>query len=226
MLSVEGVTKYYDGKTGIQDISFSCRNGEIAAVIGSNGAGKSTLLKIMAGVLKADTGSVLIDGCDTGEYKNRKQIGYMPDKMELARGLTVRNFLNMVSDYKYEGKYKEEWKQAVIAFGLELYQDREFGKLSLGNQKKAAIIAAVLGSPRLVILDEPANGVDAEGIAALKQTVKALQDLGSIVVVSSHVLDFLREISHTNIYLQDGKMAQKGTHLNGGRDEDSREMQT
>lgn len=114
MLSVNGVTKHYNGKTGVGNITFSCKDGEVVALIGPNGAGKTTLLKIMAGVLKAEEGSVWMDGCDTRKYENRKQIGYMPDKMELARGLTVKDFLCMVSDYKYGGRFKEEIEQFVL----------------------------------------------------------------------------------------------------------------
>lgn len=210
MLAVNGLTKYYDGQNGIEDIHFSCQCGEVAAVIGSNGAGKSTLLRILAGVLKAEAGFVTLDGRDTGEYESRKLIGYMPDQMELARGLTVKNFLHMVSDYKYGGGFKEELEQAVAAFGLEACQNRAFHKLSMGNRKKAAMIAAFLGNPRLLILDEPTNGVDAAGIIALKQSIRAARDKGSIVVISSHILDFVSSISDSYIFLKDGRMAAVG----------------
>lgn len=207
MLSVNGVTKYYDGQSGIRDIHFSCEKGEVIALIGPNGAGKSTLLKVMAGALRADEGSVLLNGCDTKEYENRKQIGYMPDRLELAHGLKVRNFLYMVSDYKYGGQFKEELEQAVALFGLTAYQDQEFQKLSMGNQQKAAIIAAFLGNPQLILLDEPTNCVDTMGIIALKQSIRAAQEMGSIVIVSSHILDFVSRISDTNIFIKDGGIA-------------------
>lgn len=207
MLSVNEITKYYDGKNGIGNIHFSCEEGEVISIIGPNGAGKSTLLKIMAGVLKADGGSVLIDGHNTGEYETRREIGYMPDQMELARGLTVRNFLHMVSDYKYGGQFQEEIEQAFSLFGLSAYENQKFHKLSMGNQKKTAIVAAFLGSPRLIILDEPTNGVDTAGIIALKQSVKKAQEKGSIVVISSHILDFVSTISNRSIFLKDGRIA-------------------
>ncbi|MCM1261555.1 MAG: ABC transporter ATP-binding protein [Butyrivibrio sp.] len=207
MLTINGVTKCYDGQNGIRDIDFSCKKGEVIALIGPNGAGKSTLLKVMAGVLKADKGCVLLDGCDTREYENRKQIGYMPDKMELAYGLTLKDFLHMVSDYKYDGRFREETGQALSMFGLSDYQNHEFCKLSMGNQKKAAIIAAFMGNPPLIILDEPTNGIDTMGIIALKQAIKAAQEMGSIVVISSHILDFVSTISDNNIFLKDGRIA-------------------
>lgn len=207
MLSINGVTKSYDGQNGIKDIDFTCRKGEVLALIGPNGAGKSTLLKIIAGVLRADKGSVLLDGCDTREYGNRKQIGYMPERVELASGLVVRDFLYMVSDYKYGGRFKEEVEQAIMLFGLAEYQNQEFRKLSMGNQKKAAIVAAFMGNPQLVILDEPTNGVDTLGIIALKQSIRTAQEKGSIVIVSSHILDFISKISDNNIFLKDGRIA-------------------
>lgn len=207
MLTVNGITKYYDRQNGIENIHFSCQNGEAAAVIGPNGAGKSTLLRILAGVLKADAGSVMLDGCDTGDYKSRRQIGYMPDQMEFAQRLTVKNFLNLVSDYKFGGLFKEELEQAVVSFGLEAYRNQALHKLSMGNRKKTAMIAAFLGSPRLIILDEPTNGVDTSGIIALKQAVRTARDSGSIIIVSSHILDFLGSISDHYIFLKDGRIA-------------------
>ncbi len=207
MLAVNGITKYYDGSNGIEDIHFSCQNGEAVAVIGPNGAGKSTLLRILAGVLKADAGSVTLDGCDMGAYESRRKIGYMPDQIELARGLTVKNFLYLVSDYKYGGQFKEELEQAVVTFGLAAYRNKAFHKLSMGNRKKTAMIAAFLGNPRLIILDEPTNGVDTSGIIALKQSIKAVRDSGSIVIVSSHILDFVSSISDHCMFLKDGKTA-------------------
>lgn len=207
MLTINDVTKCYDGQNGIRDIDFSCKKGEVIALIGPNGAGKSTLLKVMAGVLKADKGCVLLDGYDTREYENRKQIGYMPDKMELAYGLTLKDFLHMVSDYKYDGRFREETGQALSMFGLSDYQNQEFRKLSMGNQKKTAIIAAFMGNPPLIILDEPTNGIDTMGIIALKQAIKAAQEAGSIVFVSSHILDFVSTISDNNIFIKDGRIA-------------------
>lgn len=207
MLSVSGVTKHYDGKNGISDICFSCEDGETAAIIGPNGAGKSTLLKVMAGILKADEGSVLINGYDMREYANRKRIGHMPDRMELSRRLTPREFLHMISDYKYGGRFKEEIEQALSAFGLTEYQNQDFQKLSMGNQKKTAIIAAFLGDPQLIILDEPTNGVDTAGIITLKEYIRAAQKEGKIIVFSSHILDFTDGISDNNIFLKNGRIA-------------------
>lgn len=207
MLTVNGVTKYYEGRNGIGNIGFSCQDGEAAAVIGPNGAGKSTLLKIMAGALRADEGSVLIDGTDVQAPESRGRIGYMPDEAQLARGLTVKKFLTMVCDYKYGGGFKDEMGEAVSAFGLEEYLDRDFGKLSMGNRKKTMMVAAFLGNPRLVILDEPTNGIDTSGIIALKQAIRRARDMGGIVIVSSHILDFAGGISDVGIFLKDGGIA-------------------
>lgn len=206
MLSVKGVTKNYGHENGIEDVSFSCEAGEVVSVIGPNGSGKSTLLKIMAGVLAADQGSVWIDEHDTADFMTRKEIGYMPDDFELTHDLTVRNFLYMIADYKYGGGFKEDIRRAAGDFEVAEYWNRSFGKLSMGNKKKISMIAAFIGNPKLIILDEPTNGVDASGIITLKQYIETAAQRGSIVVVSSHMLDFVSKIAASNIFLKKGRL--------------------
>lgn len=206
MLSVNGVTKMYDYQNGIEEISFSCKSGDVVSIIGPNGSGKSTLLKIMAGVLPADQGSVYIGEHDTAEFESRRKIGYMPDDFELMQDLTGKAFLYMISDYKYGGRFKEDIDKAVKDFELAQYIDKKFGKLSMGNKKKLSMIAAFIGKPELIILDEPTNGVDASGIITLKQYIETAQKNGSIVIVSSHILDFVSKIATNNIFLKKGKI--------------------
>ena len=207
MLSVNHITKLYDSQSGVADIHFACDAGKIISVIGPNGSGKTTLLKIIAGILKADTGSVSIDEYDTSEYMARRIIGYMPDSLSLAHGLTVKNFLYMISDYKYDGMFKDAIDQAVSEFGLSPYLNKAFGRLSMGNQKKVSMAAAFIGNPRLIILDEPTNGVDTSAILTLKQYIRTAQDNGSVIILSSHILDFAGGISDFCIFLKNGKIA-------------------
>lgn len=206
MLSVNGITKYYDHQNGIEDISFSCEAGEVVSIIGPNGSGKSTLLKVMAGVMPADQGSVFIDEYDTADFMSRKEIGYMPDNFELTHDLTGRTFLYMISDYKFGGKFKEDIHKAARDFELMEYWDKSFGRLSMGNKKKISMIAAFIGNPKLIILDEPTNGVDASGIITLKRYIEMAVQKGSIVIVSSHMLDFVSKIAASNIFLKKGKI--------------------
>ena len=215
MLSVNGITKRYGERMGVRNIQFSCGSGEIISVIGPNGSGKSTLLRIIAGTLKGDAGSVLLDGHDAKETDVKRATGYMPDSMELARGLTVRNFFHMISDYKYGGKYKEEFEKAMKEFGLSSCEHTAFDRLSMGNQKKVSMIAALTGNPRLVILDEPTNGVDTSGILVLKQYIRETKKRGSIVLVSSHMLDFAESIADTAVFLKNGEIA--ATEKNRGQ---------
>lgn len=207
MLTVKEITKSYAKKDGIQDISFTADEGDVVAVIGPNGAGKSTLLKIIAGVLRADAGSVRIGDLGISDFSARKTIGYMPENYELSHKLTVKCFLYMISDYKFEGKFKDAIDKSIADFGLAQYRDKPFAKLSMGMQKKAAMIAAFIGRPQLIILDEPTNGVDTSGILSLKNYVKAAKEDGSVIVISSHILDFVGSISDSNIFLKDGKIA-------------------
>lgn len=207
MLIVKEITKIYGEQAGIREMSFSAADGDVIAVIGPNGAGKSTLLKIIAGVLKADTGSAWIGDLNTADYSTRKSIGYMPEDYELSHKLTARCFLYMISDYKYEGKFKADIDKAIVDFRLAQSVDKPFAKLSMGMQKKVAMIAAFTGRPKLIILDEPTNGVDTSGIIALKQYIRAAKEAGSVLVISSHILDFVGSVSDSNIFLKGGRIA-------------------
>lgn len=207
MLIVQEIIKIYGEQAGIRDVSLTVDDGNVLAVIGPNGAGKSTFLKIIAGVLKADTGSVWIGDFNTADYGTRKKIGYMPEDFELSHKLTARCFLNMISDYKYEGKFKGDIDKAIVDFGLIQSVDKPFTKLSMGMQKKVAMIAAFLGHPKLIILDEPTNGVDTSGILSLKQYIKVAKKDGSVIVISSHILDFVGSVSDSNIFLKAGRVA-------------------
>ena len=207
MLIVKKITKNYANQDGIQDISFTADEGDVVAVIGPNGAGKSTLLKIIAGVLKGDAGSVMLGDLNITDFSTRKSIGYMPENYELSHKLTVKSFLYMISDYKFEGKFKNDIDKAIADFGLAQYMDKPFAKLSLGMKKKTAMIAAFIGRPKLIILDEPTNGVDTSGILTLKRYMKAAKEESSIIVISSHILDFVGSIADSNVFLKDGRIA-------------------
>ena len=121
----------------------------------------------------------------------------------------------MISDYKYGGKYKEEFEKAMKEFGLSSCEHTAFDRLSMGNQKKVSMIAALTGNPRLVILDEPTNGVDTSGILVLKQYIRETKKRGSIVLVSSHMLDFAESIADTAVFLKNGEIA--ATEKNRGQ---------
>ena len=202
MLIIDNVKKMYSPDAGIKKFNLKCYEGQVYSFIGPNGVGKSTILKTVLGVLKPEEGIVLLDDEDTQKFGTQKSIGYMPENVELNERISARELLYLISDYKFNGNYKDQIDGALKRYNLENLCDKPFNKLSLGNKRKVTIIIAFLGFPKLVILDEPTNGVDTLGIINLKQDILEAKSKGCTILVSSHVLDFVNSIADKNIFLQ------------------------
>lgn len=206
MLEVKAISKMYSVNKGVKDITFSIDSGEAVALIGPNGSGKTTLLNIIAGVLKADGGIVCLDGLMNDKIEVRKNIGFLPDSIIINPKTRVADLLNIISDYKYKGDYKEEIDKELDAYRISDYKNARFGDLSLGTQKKVGLIIAFMGTPSLIILDEPTNGIDTNGIIRLKDNIREAKEKGSSVVISSHILDFVNTVADRSLFLKNTQL--------------------
>ncbi len=206
MLEVEQVSKIYSENAGVRDICFTLGSGEIVSIIGPNGSGKTTLLNMIAGILKADKGKIALNNMDIEELETRKQIGYLPDTISVNPRIKVIDLLHMVSDYKFNGMFKEEIEKNLITYHLDTYRDQKFGNLSMGIKKKVGILIVFMGAPNLIILDEPTNGMDTHGILQLKNNILEAKEKGSTILISSHILDFVNSIVDKSLFLKDMKL--------------------
>ncbi|MBQ2802022.1 MAG: ATP-binding cassette domain-containing protein [Lachnospiraceae bacterium] len=206
MLEIQNVKKLYTSTTGVKEISLLCKEGETVAFIGPNGVGKSTILKIVSGILKADEGTVLLNGKDTAWFGTRQNIGYMPEHLNVGKKISAKELLYLISDYKYKGKYKEKIDESIKNYALENQCNKPFCKLSMGSKKKVGSIIAFMGNPELIILDEPTNGVDTAGIICMKRDITEAKNRGCSVIVSSHILDFIGSIADRSIFLKNGQI--------------------
>lgn len=206
LLEIKDITKLYSDEFGVKKVSFQAIEGRIISLIGPNGAGKSTVLNLIAGALYPNKGEVLLNGQDVRKSEVKKYIGYMPDNISVNPKIKTKELLHIISDYKYEGRFKDEIAQAMDDYKIQKYANMEFRKLSMGTKKKLGMIIAFMGMPPLIILDEPTNGVDTEGILKLKEKILKAKKNGSIIIVSSHILDFIGAIADQNIFLKDGRM--------------------
>lgn len=211
MLEIKNFTKNYGKHRGVEDINYICKRGSVVCLIGPNGSGKSTLLKSIAGLLKANYGEITLNGYNVMERNSRDKIGYMPEEFNVMEQLTPRKLLYMISDYRHYGNFKSDIERAFLQLGLDKYAEVPFSNLSMGSKKKISMIASFLGKPSLVVLDEPTNGIDTLGIIYLKTYIDDVKKRGGIVVVSSHVLDFLNSISDTCLFLKEGKLVGEET---------------
>ena len=207
MMIINGMTKKYGNNRGIMDFSLQCEKGEVISLIGPNGSGKSTSLKGIAGLIKLQKGSVSLDGKLTYLPETKKQIGYLPEELQFANNMTGYEILEMVNVLKYENFYgteEEQIQKMMKDFDLWEHRHVKIKFYSVGMLKKIGIIVALLGFPKLIILDEPTNGVDTKGIITLKAYIKEAKEKGCISIVSSHILDFISTISTKNIFLKYG----------------------
>lgn len=210
MISVKNLSKSYNTKTALDDISFEIKPGEICGYIGTNGAGKTTTVKILNGSLGFDKGQVLIGGFDI--MKNPLEVknisGYVPELPNLFNSLSVTEFLNFISDIR---KIPADIRKRRINYFSELLSFTEnmkvsIGNLSKGNKQKVIITSALLHNPEVILFDEPLSGLDANSIFVLQDIIYKLAENGKTILYCSHLLDMIEKISTKIIILEKGKI--------------------
>ena len=206
MIELKHVTKLYDGINGVKDINLCINSKETISLIGPNGAGKSTLIKLLCGILHEDQGEIIMKQDIRADISIRKEIGYMPDMVRLSNNITAWELLQLVSDFKFKGQEKAYIDRMVSRYHLEGQMKKRFAALSLGTQKKVALIIAMMGEPEILILDEPTTGLDTEGILTLKEDILKAKERGGCIIISGHILDFLGTVADRNIFLQRGQI--------------------
>lgn len=224
MLQINKVTMLYDKENGVRDIDIQINSGEIISFIGPNGAGKTTIVKCIAGLLEPQNGTILLDHCDVLERKSKFSIGYMQDDLRFYGNMTVYEVLHFVCQVKYNQKFQQEVDRFLHDYNLFEQRNQLVKKLSLGMKKKLSIIMALLGNPSLIILDEPTNGLDTFGILALKKHLKSFADTGAIIIVTSHVLDFVEKICKRCVFLVKGRIKEDFEIGNGSLEEKYEEI--
>ncbi|OKY76530.1 MAG: hypothetical protein BM485_04700 [Desulfobulbaceae bacterium DB1] len=191
MIEVNNLSKNYDEVAALSDVTFSVRDGEVIGLLGPNGAGKTTLMKILTGYLQPDAGSARIGGHDVLEESGAVQqmIGYLPENAPLYPELTVQSYLRMMADLRRipEQDQPARLSEAIRGVGLEERLTLPIGTLSKGYRQRVGLAQAMLHHPRLLILDEPTNGLDPTQIALVRNLIKKLART-STVMISTHIL--------------------------------------
>jgi ABC-type multidrug transport system ATPase subunit len=212
LAEADRVTKRYGSLTAVDDVSFSV-GGEIFGLLGANGAGKSTLIKMLVGLLGPDGGTLRVAGHDVrlDAIAARRAVGYLPEDLELYERLTGREFLRFVGGVKGAPPDDERLESDLDAFGIIDKADHLIKEYSLGMKKKIGLLAAFLGSPRILVLDEPLNALDAYSMRLVEQRLAAFRDVGVAVVLSSHVMAFVERICSRVLILRAGKTVAVGS---------------
>lgn len=215
MLVIENLVKNYGKFKAVDDLSLEIGKGHIYGFVGANGAGKTTTMKIVAGLLKPTSGKVVIDGIDILEnpVSFKDKIGYMPDFFGVYDDLKVTEYMDF-----YSGVYGVEKSQrpALTDQLLELVnltEKKEFyvDDLSRGMKQRLCLARSLIHNPELLILDEPASGLDPKARVEMKEVLKELRDLGKTILISSHILPELAELCTSIGIIEKGKMVISGT---------------
>ena len=216
MIEIKNVTKTYNGKVvAIDNLSMTIPSGKIVGFIGLNGAGKTTLIKMMTGILKADKGTIKIDGLDIEKepLKTKQNIGYITDSPDMFLRLTGIEFINFIADiYKVPlSTRKKRISYLAKQFGLEELLDKPMQGYSHGMRQKMMVVAALVHEPSVWILDEPMIGLDPKSAVALKKMMHEHVDKGNTVFFSTHVLEVAEKLCDEIAIIDEGKIIYFGT---------------
>jgi Cu-processing system ATP-binding protein len=210
-VSVNGVEKSYGAVKALRDVSFDLVPGRLSALVGHNGAGKTTLIKLMLGLIHAERGAVRVLDEDpaAGEFSARRQLGYLPENVAFNAALTGRETLAFYARLK-QIKPASAWP-LLERVGLMHAADRRVGTYSKGMRQRLGLAQALLGRPRVLLLDEPTTGLD----PALRQTfyeiLNELRDDGATVLISSHALNELEDRAEHVLIMNRGKLVAQGS---------------
>ena len=209
MIEVKGLTKKYGGRTAVDNVSFKIRNGRIYGLLGPNGAGKSTTMNIIAGCLSPTDGTVLINGYDICDQpiEAKRQIGYLPEQPPLFGDMTPFEYLCFVAEAKgvKDDLIDRQVKEAMTVTDILSVKDRLIRNLSKGYRQRVGIAQTMLGSPDIIILDEPTVGLDPKQLADIRALIRKLGEKLT-VIVSSHILSEISELCDHVIILAEGRV--------------------
>jgi ABC-2 type transport system ATP-binding protein len=209
IIEVEGLTKSYGSKRGITNISFQVEEGEVFGFLGPNGAGKTTTIRTLMALLRADAGTARIAGMDCWEQsvEIKKLVGYLPSEPALDPNLTGGQILEYFGHLR-GGVDQTYLKQLVDR--MELDPTRKFRQYSSGTRRKVVLIQAFMHRPRLLILDEPTNGLDPINQQEFNRMVKEVRDEGRTVFLSSHIMSEVEQNCNRVGIIREGRLARVG----------------
>ncbi len=213
-LQVNDLVRHFGPVRAVDGLSFSLEQGQSVGLIGANGAGKTTLMRLLTTLDLPDSGSICLDGCDAlaCPEKVRRRIGWMPDAFTPIPHMTVQDTLDFFARaYGLTGTYRLSEVQRVMGFcGIRELAGRFISKLSKGQAQRVALARTIIGNPDLLVLDEPAAGLDPAARLEFMHFVRALQKQGKTLLISSHILSELAEMCDTMLFMDAGKLICSG----------------
>ena len=207
ILEVENITKLYKNGRGVTDVSFTLEPGQVLGLLGPNGSGKTTTMKIIAGLIRPQAGEVSICGVDalTRREAAMRHVGCLIEAPALYEHMTAEENLRLAARF-YKNIDKARIDEVLRLVEMEKYKKDKTSAFSLGMKQRTGIASALLSNPELLILDEPANGLDIEGMIYVRDVVKKSAENGGAVLISSHLANEIQQCATHAALMYDGQI--------------------
>jgi Cu-processing system ATP-binding protein len=208
MIQVDNLHKKFGKFTVLKNLNLEIKSGGIFAVLGPNGSGKTTLIKSILGMVIPEKGSIKIDGIEIlKKHQYRNNVNYLPQIANFPGNLSVSELIQMIKDIRTKPANDDE---LIALFGLEPFLKQKLSNLSGGTKQKVNLVLAFMFDSELIILDEPTTGLDPISLIRLKEIIQVEKQKGTTILITSHIMSFVEEISDEIVFLIDGKIYFKG----------------
>lgn len=216
MIEITGCTKRYGDLVAVDNLSFKVEGSEIFGLLGPNGAGKSTTIKMLVGLLKPDSGTILVEGHDLtlDPVRAKKTLAYIPEKSFLYEKLTAWEYLSFIAGLYHltEVDFRKDAEEYLDMFGLSRWRNELIGNFSLGMKQRLVLTSSFMRRPKVMILDEPHNGLDPKGVRLLKDMLFLQRDKGMTILLSTHIIAIAEQICDKIAIMNRGTIAAQGTN--------------
>jgi ABC-2 type transport system ATP-binding protein len=212
VIELRGVHKRYAGRSALEGVDLTLSEGSALGLLGPNGAGKTTALRLVLGLLRPSEGWVRLNGMDPGTAESRFGVGYLPERLVLPGHMTIRSFLRLhgalsgLAGAELDSDLVRVAEQVGVASRL----DDKVGELSKGLMQRVGFAQAFIGAPRLLLLDEPASGLDPIGMREARDWISAARRRGCTVLISSHLLSEVERLCDRVAILHEGRVRAEG----------------
>ena len=209
-IKLENVSKRFKNENVLKGISYSFESGKIYSIVGRNGSGKSVLLKIIAGLYLQDKGNVLFDN------KNYNMINEIPDNLGIViEQPSFINDLTGLENLKLLASIRNVATERDIVESLEIVNlkddmNKKYSKYPLGMRQKLSIAQAIMEHQKVILLDEPFNGIDRQSVVAIKEYLKRVKNEDKLIIITTHIMDDVVDLSDVMLYIEDGMLNEKG----------------
>ena len=209
LLEIDSLSKSYSKNLALDSVNFELNTGEVVSILGDNGAGKTTLLKLLAGVIKKDSGDVKYNGIQLEKLGQsvRSKIGFLMHDSMMYNGMTAFENLQFYARIYNISTFKDRINEVVDMMGIEGIKNIQISKMSHGQKKRFSIARSILHNPEILLMDEPETGLDSEGVIRLKKIIYGIRDeeFGTSLI-ATHNLDFAYTISDKIMFLSKGRL--------------------